>query len=147
MQSAGYSGCVCAVYGVDGVLPRMSAVDDVESAVAGGLGSVFHHHECALRKRCEILQQSVGHAVWSGAYDQSHHVGASHCLLVEVYKMAKFAVGVGIGLKISQILHVGIFLSEECAPFLNLFAHRQRRAAVFGVERLVVAVCASAGAF
>ena len=52
----------------------------------------------------------------------------------------QFGVGIGIGLKVSQKLHVGVFTGKELLTFFQLLGHTLFRLAIRRIERLVVAI-------
>ena len=124
MESAQYASGVGTGDGVNGVGPRVSAVDELQGAVVGGFGAIFHHHECAAAKLGEVVEQRVGHAVGASANYQSHHVGHRQSLLIHCSQPFYRGVGVGISLEISQISHCGIFACKKRLALLQLFGDR-----------------------
>ena len=136
-----------ALYGIDGVLPCVSAVDGKQRGIVGGFRSVFHQYERLFRQCFQIVEQAVGHAVGACADDDAYDIGHSQCLFVHGCQPWQFGVGVRICLEIRKIFHLRIFPCKKLLSFFQLLRDGQFRLAVVGVESLVVAVGAASGTF
>ena len=147
VQSDGDACAGRARDGIDSVAPMMAAVYEVESGVVRRFGTVFHNDEMLIGQKPKVGEERVGHTVGSSADNYSVNEGVGESLLIDGPQTVKLAVSVGVGLKVSQISHLGVFAAEEAYAFVDLLRHRHFGRAKRGVESFVVAIRATATAF
>ena len=126
--------------------PGVVAVDEFQSAVGGAFHSKFNGHRHNLVDARQHIEQFAVDAVGAGAYNESGNAVA-HGLAVERFKRFHRRICVCIALEISNVPHVGIFVREKLAPFLQLHSNAVGGVAVGWCERTVIAVNAAARAF
>ena len=95
-------------------------------------------------KEGEIVEKCWRHTVGACADDQPYHIGDGEGFFVFGFEVLERVVGIGVGLKVGEVLHVGIFLGEEAFAFFQLLGDGLGRSTIVGVEGLVVAIGASA---
>ena len=124
----------------------MSPVDPPQGLIADALDAILHQQERLPVQPLQIAQQAVGHAVRPGSDDQPHHAVHVQRLLILSPQHVESGIRVCISLKVGQILHGRIFMGEEPLAFLQLHGYGLVGVAIGGIERLVVAIRASAEA-
>ena len=132
--------------GIDRLGMRMTPVDAPKRLIIDGLDAILHQQERAATELLQIVKQIGGHAVGTRANDQPHHAGHTERLLVLGPERIERIVSIRVGLKIGQILHLRILSSEELLALLQLLSDGLLCLAIVRIERLIVAVSASARA-
>ena len=134
----------CTPNGIDGLGVSVTAIDALESGIIDGFDAIFDKEEGAVVEFRKVIQRGIGHAVGTGSDDQPHHIGNGERLLVLGFQVVECIVGVGVCLKVCQILHVGIFARKELLALLQLLGDGFGGDAIVGVEGLIVAIGATA---
>ena len=140
------AGC-CAQERLFGIGLCVTAIDAHERAVERTFQSIFNQDKFFSGKADQIVEQCVGHTVGTRPDNEPDHTGAGKCLFVSVYQRREFVIGVCVGLKIGNVLHVRIFAGKESDTFLQLLRDAFLRLAVGRVECLVVTIGTTAESF
>ena len=130
--------------GIDGLSVGVPTIDAQKRGIIDGFNAVFDNEEGATIQLLQIVEQGIRHTVGTGADDDADDIRNGKRLLVFGFKTIESVVGVGVGLKVSQILHVGVFAGKELLAFLELLGDGLFRDAIVRIERLVVAIGATA---
>lgn len=136
------SGC-CTGDGIDGLSMGVAAIDTRQRHVIDGFDAVFDEEEGEAVEFFEIVEEVVGHAIRTSAYDEPYDIGNGEGFFVFVFKVLEGIVGVGVGLEISEVLHVGVFAREKTLALLKLLGDGLLGDAIVGIEGLVVAIGAA----
>jgi len=129
--------------GINGLGVGVPTIDALECCVIDGFDAVFDNEEGATVQLFQIVKQSVGHTVGTSTDDDANDIRHGERLLVFGFEMVERSIGVGVSLKVSQVLHVGIFSGKKVLPLLELFGDGFLRDAVVRIECLVVAIGAA----
>ena len=129
--------------GINGLGMGVTSIDAQECRVVDGLNAVFNNEESSTVQLFQIVKQSVRHAVGTGTDDDADDIGHGKRLFVFGFEMVERGVGVGVGLEVSQVLHLGIFPGKKALPLLELLGNRFLRDAIVRIECLVVAIGAA----
>ena len=129
--------------GINGLGVGVTSIDAQECRIVDGLDAVFDNEEGATVQLFQIVKQGVGHAVGTSTDDDADDIRHGERLLVFGFEMVERGIGVGVGLKVSQVLHVGIFSGKKVLPLLELLGNRFLRDAIVRIECLVVAIGAA----
>ena len=122
----------------------MPPVDALQRTVIRTLYPIFYDEERALVQFLQIIEQGIRHTIGTRTDDQAHHIGHGQGFLVLSLQFLQLGIRIGIGLEISQELHVGVLAGKEELTLLQLFGHTLFRLAISRIEGLVVAIRTSA---
>ena len=136
------SGC-CTSDGIDGLGMKVTTIDAHQSCVTHRFDAVFYEKEGAMVEVGEIVEKSRRHAVGTSTYDETDNIGNGEGFFVFGFQMVNGIVGVGICLKIGEVLHVGVFSGKEAFAFFQLLRDGLGGGTIVGVEGLVVAIGAT----
>ena len=125
--------------GLAGLLEGVASVDELERAVVGTLNAIFDHEESLLIEAAQVVEQFGGYAVGARPYHDAYDIIHAQRLFIERLEMGEGSVGVGVGLEVGEILHVGVFAGKELLALLQLLADAVAMVAVGGIEGAVVA--------
>ena len=131
---------VGALDGLDAGLITVPPLDTLKAAVARALYTVLHEEEGALRELLEVVEEGLGHAVRARADDEPDDVFMTECLLVLRDAVLHLPVGIGVGLEVSEVLHLGVLPAEEGDAFVDLLGDALELRRVVRAEALIVAV-------
>ncbi len=136
----------CSEDGINRLSVGVATIDTRQRRVIDGLDAVLDEKEGAAIQFFEIIQERIGHAVGPSADDEAKNIGHREGLLVFGFEVLERIVGVGVGLKISQILHFRVLLGKESFAFLQLLRDGFGGSTIAGIEGLVVAIGAASRA-
>ena len=122
----------------------MTTIDTQQRRIIHGLDTIFNNKEGAAVQLFQIVEQRIGHAVGTGANDETHDIGDRERFLIFGLEMIERIVGVCIGLEVGKILHLRIFSGKETLALLELLGDGFLRNTIVGIEGLVVAISAAA---
>lgn len=130
--------------GIDGLSVSVTTIDTQQRRIIHGLDTIFNNKEGAAVQLFQIVEQRIGHAVGTGANDETHDIGDRERFLIFGLEMIERIVGVCIGLEVGKILHLRIFSGKETLALLELLGDGFLRNTIVGIEGLVVAISAAA---
>ena len=136
----------CAGDGIESLGMGVTTVDTQQCRIIDGLDAVFDEEEGAAVEFFEIIQERIRHTVGTSAYDKPYDIGNGEGFFVFGFEILEGIVGVGVCLKVSEVLHVGVFAREELLALLQLSGDGLGGDAVVRVEGLVVAIGAASRA-
>ena len=136
-----------APHRIDGTSIVMPPIDFQERSIERTLDTILHHHVTPAGKSRQIFEQLPRHAIGPRTDDKPHDTGVSQRFFVTSHKTGHFSISAGIGLKIGQIFHLGIFTSKKSNTFIELLRNTPPRMTVIGAESLVIAVRTTAPPF
>ena len=113
-------GVACKLHGAACVGPRVAAVDGLQRGVVGAFGSILHYDLPGAVDLCERSQNLLIYAVGASADNQSLDAIDAQSLLVEGKQTIDRGMGVGVGLEIGEIAHLGIFAGEKALARFEL---------------------------
>lgn len=125
--------------GLAGLLEGVAPVDEFERVVVGTLDAIFDDEEGPLIEAAQVIEQFVGYAVGARPNHDADDIIHTKRLFIERLEMGEGSVGVGVCLKVGEILHVGVFAGKELLALLQLLADAMAMVAVGGIEGAVVA--------
>lgn len=132
--------------GIDSLGMGVTTVDTRQRRVIDGLDAVFDDEESAMIEVGKIIEEVVGHTVGTSAYDEAYHIGDGEGFFVFGFEILERIIGVGVCLKVSEVLHVGVFAREELLALFQLSGDGLGGDAIVRVEGLVVAIGAASRA-
>src|SRR6056297_177288 len=101
-------------------LKIVASVDAFQAFIKGGFHTELQADVHALAKLVEVIDLFFCYAVRSGSYNQAANAINGKGFFSKALKMVKAGVGVGKGLKVSQVFLCFVFFRKECNAFLQL---------------------------
>ena len=129
--------------GINGLGVGVTSIDAQECRVVDGFDAIFDNEEGATVQFFQIVKQSVRHAVGTGTDDDADDIGHGKRLFVFGFEMVERGVGVGVGLEVSQVFHIGIFPGKKALPLFELLGDGFLCDTIVRIECLVVAIGAA----
>ena len=133
-----------AFHSFGSTLVVVSSVYTQQRIVIGALYAVLYKDKRTLLQRDKVVEQFIGHAVGTRAYHYPYTAIHFKSLFIPLLEDIQRGIGIGVCLEIGKITHRRILVREERYALLHLLLDRKMTMAIRGIERLVIAICATA---